>query len=701
MKYEPIGEIKQSSMSVDTFDGGLNISKPPNAIANNELSEALNVWFKDGFLQKRPGIKGDIQNVIWQEDTYYSEIMKYKCYDNSVFVGDKEYKVITVCRTDFDSYERYYVYLVDSCGNVKSAGVIHFGRRDSLAFYVPKNIVFFSGNPVSGGGIYAVVPSYNMENPSKESHTIYEIDENFENWYISTSYYTPIIYINGRGNRYEEARDLGYAFGGSPKMLQSVNMLDGGFKAYFTSDGYSSVFTLPVDRLTFDSSVKCRIYMAPGVYTEWIVPPEISGNKQQFYNQEVTLLVDRDNGILSFTSPSGNFPIPMMSEYNRNNICITAYKEIENGKRDIASSTVCTTLGNTIIFAGGTKKNEIYCSKTDNPLYFPESSVLKVGENGASIKSLKGYKDKVIAFKENGIYSISVKEGERISEDIFVPDNSEKLYGKDTLTVKRICSDNGTVYPSTVRQCGDNLVWLGSDNNVYSMSSSGVIHNISFNIQPRLSEVASTFHPYITGCFALVLDGNYMLFFGEKVFVMNFSVKGVRYPSANWNTKGNNCSWYYWELDEKIYAFGGFCRNGGINLICGSADSCIMYSALLDGEKDISLRGYNVGDIETEENEIKCIAATKLYDMGNMISKKFIEKVGISAFGDMKVEYLVPDKMGEFHLICDDSEVLYTPCSTVFSKLLSMKGVRMFGFKFETDKKFILEAVEIKYRPSF
>ena len=102
MKYEPIGEIKQSSLAVDTFDGGLNISLPPNAINNNELSEAVNVWYKDGFLQKRPGIRGDIQNIIWQEQTDSYEIIRYKCYDNSVFIEDKEYKVITACRTDLD-----------------------------------------------------------------------------------------------------------------------------------------------------------------------------------------------------------------------------------------------------------------------------------------------------------------------------------------------------------------------------------------------------------------------------------------------------------------------------------------------------------------------------------------------------------------------------------------------------------------------
>ncbi|MBQ2236857.1 MAG: hypothetical protein II317_01950 [Clostridia bacterium] len=700
MKYEPIGEIKQSSLAVDTFDGGLNISLSPNAINNNELSEAVNVWYKDGFLQKRPGIKGDIQNIIWQEQTDSYEIIRYKCYDNSVFIEDKEYKVITACRTDLDSYERYYVYLVDTCGNVKNAGILHFGRTDSQTFYIPKNILFFSGKAVTGGGIYAVVSKYNMANPKNESHSIYEIDENLENWNMATGFYLPTIYINGRGNRYEEAREVGYAFGGTPKMVESVNMLNGGFKAYFSSDGYSSSFSLPVKGLDFYSTIKCRVYVAPDVYTEWIVSPEFAGKSETFYNQEVTLVADRDNGVISFSSPSGAFAIPIMETYKCNNICITAYKDIENGKKKIASSTVCAKVGNTLIFAGGTEKNKVYCSKTDNPLYFPENSSGKIGDINTSVTALKNYKDSIIAFKKSGIYKISVKEGKAISEDNFIPDSAESLYFPDTLSVKEICNSNGTSYPSTVKQCGDNLVWLSTDNNVYSMSPTGAIYNISFNIQPRLSEIAQQFHPYITDCFALVLDGNYMLFFGEKVFLMNFSVKGMRYPTANWNKKESNCSWYYWNIDEKITIFGGLFCGGKAKFLCGDAGNGIMYFAVAEGDTDISLNGNADGEIETKEYKIKCITATRLYDMEDVISKKFIERVKISAFGDMMVEYLAPSCVGEYHLVCDDSEVLYTPCNTVFSKPLSMKGVRMFGLRFETDKKFILGAVEFKYRLS-
>ena len=64
MKYKSLGKEIQKELLIESFEGGINTSVPPGCIEDNELSDGLNMWYRDGFLQKRPGITPDISSLF-------------------------------------------------------------------------------------------------------------------------------------------------------------------------------------------------------------------------------------------------------------------------------------------------------------------------------------------------------------------------------------------------------------------------------------------------------------------------------------------------------------------------------------------------------------------------------------------------------------------------------------------------------------
>ena len=79
---------------------------------------------------------------------------------------------------------------------------------------------------------------------------------------------------------------------------------------------------------------------------------------------------------------------------------------------------------------------------TDNPLYFPCDSTYKIGgEDG--INALLSYKNGVLAFKENEIYTLSVRNGTAKNTNSLLADDDSVFYNSDSFTVKKVNGDKG------------------------------------------------------------------------------------------------------------------------------------------------------------------------------------------------------------------------------------------------------------------
>ncbi len=623
MKYSSLKRQSVKSLKVDKFDGGVNYKFPNSQIGDNQLSECKNMWFNDSRLRTRPGFLAQSDKAIHTQIYGHTGDLEYKITDTEVFYNESYYRIATsdVLTDDYAHYT--YVYLVDLLGNIEPIGHMAFLRKTSEIFYKPVNILFYNGKSESGGGIYAFVTMQNGFDFSDRYFDIYEIDVTFSEWNKVSDYYIPTIYINGRGNYYDKAHLEDSFTAPSPQTLESLNMLNGTFNAYYTSDGHSNIFKLPFNNLPKENVV-CRIYYTLFDYVEWSMEGSWTKTTVNFMGKDIACNIDRTKGIIFFTEGVNDYSIPVMPKYRENNIKITTTKDIENGFSDVVLSTCSVRRNSKIFLSGGQNGNKIFVTSYENPLYFPQGSSVAVGDEKMEITALSTQENKIVAFKPYEIYSLDIIEGKELNEISLLRDNDSIFKDCDTIKIKQISTEIGCENKRSLVLCHDQNYWLGFDNAVYTLESvsSGKIIDVSDNIFEKMPDYESTVE------FAL---GN-----GEYYFLV------CRQQIVVFDLKRN--SQYFWELPTEIVMQSGFYKDKKFRFLCTPKDSTIAYIATLDGERDTYMF-YNADEeICEQQKPIECIMTTKHFSPINLDEKMNIDNIYLSISGNGKLQIDVNSK---------------------------------------------------------
>lgn len=681
MKFGSLMHTERKTFKVRNFKAGTVKGRLASDIPDNALSDSLNMWSNGGILCTRPGLFSDSENIIKSENPPFYDSFSYKVTDSAVYVNG-EYKKIAVeeyCAED--SFYYCNIFFVGADGSSTSAGYFVLNRISSEDFYQPTNILFYSGSAVNGAGVFALVSTRNIYDYTQKGYRIYELSENLNSWQELNSFYIPVVYINGRGNRYEEARATGYAYAGKPMLLESQNMLTDSFKAYFTSDGYSSCFRLPITDLN-EEAVICRVYINPTKYTEWHITEGQSSVTATFYNAQITLNIDRKKGMLNFTDSEGDYPIPMMNMYHENNICVKAGKTVKDGFDRAVSSSCCAEYGSRILFSGGIEKGRIFSVHTDNPLYFPCDSSFTVGEDDG-INALLSYKNGILAFRQNEIYALTLKCGSAINSNSLLADNDSIFYNSDSFTVKKISGDKGLKNKFSCLIYGDDAVWLGSDRAVYALNTSSLeIAKLSDAVEEFFGSLSNS---EAAGAFAVKNGNRYLLLIGKKAVIMDFRDAGLKNPA-----------WYIWSFPT-TETMGGFYCADKLTIFCKGTDSKVFYTAKLSGEEDTDICLNGSSPIIKKEY-VSGSAVTKSFDFGSMSGKKLIDSINFSASSVGKLEIFINGKSFD-RLSLGAPDMDYT-CGTLKSvKLIPhLSAVRSAQIKFCSDNAFTLGELIINYR---
>ena len=607
MKFSSLQHTSVKTFSVARLDGGTDLSLPADTISDNALSDGVNIWFNKGTLKTRPGLSADADRVIMNESSTYDGTLTYTLTDAGFFSGD-EYKRIAVGKY-CESGAHYFcrIFLISADGSSSQAGYLLFNRVSNDEFNIPENILFYSAEAVSGAGVFAFVTTHNIYNTQQKGYRIYELSADMQSWSEHISYYTPVVYINGRGTCYEQSRSLGIAYTGTPKVLESENILTNRFKAYYTSDAHSSTFRLPFSGLDNDSVI-CRVYYEPDDYCEWIIPEGETTATATFYTAQITLNIDRAKGIFYFTGEDGEYPVPKMSKYPENNISITAGKDTGFDIGSVVSCTCTADCGSRLLFSGGRDKGRVFSVPRSNPLYFPADSCFDTGGNDSGINALVPCSDGVAAFKQNEIYLLKIKEGSKINTTSLLADDSSTFYNADSVTVKRLSADKGCVCKNTCAVYADRPVWLGSDKAVYSL-------NLSSNKITELSAPVGDFLRMRTEekAYAAIYGNHYILISGSKAVIIDFGS----------DTENPVC--YIWNFGE-ISPIGVFVSRGKICFLCVSVSGMTMYSSGLSGNTDTLVSAGEDGLI-FENLSFFSRAVTKHYRLGNIGKGKHIQSI--------------------------------------------------------------------------
>ena len=641
MKYGNIKNEGEKQFRISELYGGVNL-KDEKFIDKNELSACKNLWFKNGALRTREGIRAIEDSVIGRYDKYSECILPFKMTGSSVYINGEKRAIAYCVDGDYISYELLRVFFVGSSGRVEETAAIRLQRISSETFYRFANITFFNASATVGGGVYAFVT---LNSGSETIYRIYEITENFDDWQeLSVSQcYEPIIYMNGRGNKYAEAESGTMFYNAKPTEPETLNMLNPKFKAYYTTDGVSSTFKLPVSNIDANF-VECKLYITPTDCLRWYVEPEHDNIILQYGEHTVAFRIDRGKGIFSFTEGYKEFIWPYMSGYGGNNIEITAYKTTTDAWGRIVGSKRCVSYNGRMYFTDNKfNVNEIYSCRKTMPLYFPANAKVAVGDRTAPITALGIVCDKLIAFKPTEIYKINVTVGDAYTPDGIISGARTGFLHNDTLTSTSVHSFIGCDCPDTLRNCSNRLVWLSSVGKVYTLATTTYgkennIYEVSANISPLLDTYSEG---ALKKAYAADIDGYYMLMLGAKMAVMDYRIKDFGFPYKYADSKENNgkISWYIWEHPMGNTTVSADKVNKNVLFACNSKNLKHQYIAKLSGNKDSVIEQDENGNMVFREYDVEGSFSTAFTDFESIETLKTINKIhiGLEPTADIKI----------------------------------------------------------------
>lgn len=679
MKYKPLMKKKDKSFSVFDNVKGFDLTSEKENKAVNGFSVCENVWYKDKKIVSRPAINTSPQNRIFEDAWEDAFDYKYRLTDTEIEFEGLKGKLAELDMYYDDSNCKVYTGIVFPDNTFRSMGSIHFGRVDDETFYLPYNILYYTGKSQSGGGIFAVVSLVNQENFSQKEYRIYEINSEYTAWQICTGYYTPTVYINGRGDSYELAAENGAVYTPKPRMLEALNMLDGWFNAYFTTDGYSDSFRLPFSQLA-NNTVNCRVYISMYEYIDWRVYEYETSSSAYFNGQEIVFHVDREKGVFYFTKNNQSFAFPRMMSYDENNLRISAEKLPERGREKVLSCTVVEKLGDKIVFSGGNEKGEVYYSSYDRPLYFPALTDNIIGSPKDNVTGLCAFEDKILAFKEKGIYTLEIQGAKAINQSTVLSDNPEIFYDSGKFKIDTLNLGLGSISKNGTVGFSKGVIFEETSGDIYCFYKNS-IYNLSSKISPLLKK---TELDDIENAIGTIWQEYYMLFLSDKVVMINIE---------DFSNPQKNAKIFIWHLPEEYSVKGAFSEGNNISLLLSLKETSFCFLAGLSGEKDRIIT-FNSDELGCSERKINFKLETKPFypekrDKSIILKKAYLDLV---VGGDCRIKFKTACGECEFHI---NKEYCLSALDIKLFPLL--KCDEFIKISFETQDSFSFSDSEIYY----
>ena len=535
---------KLKEFIIDSFDGGVNFRDIISEVPKNELSDCLNMYYNGKELKTREGLCIKKPFALTDTDCEIVPVGSV-CY-----MGEIGYKTFLVTKKDdMAFYSKILIVKSDFSCSYINVGTFLFSKYNTKLSRI--NCLSLLGKASTSGGHYLLLSLYD-ENNNLCDKFIFELNSDFSslNLLYAKDIYKPLVSINGKGNKYTELQTYKKTFPAT-RRYEDFNLLSNGFRAGFTTDGLSTSFKLPVNSLSNEEN--------ENIVVDYTSSSGASYSVQIPYNNVVSTAInidgincvfkiDRQNGVVFVLDKEGSETALPMSEANRNNLVITAYKQTETDS--LFKMTVVENFNSRVFLAGNEEEgNKVYFSRQNNPLYFPKSNFSFFGETGSSIVALKQNNDRLLVFKPHQVGICSSISNSMFDADYIFKGGTTNKAVVEKVTIKTIKTGLGCLYPDTIMSCSNRLVFLGSDGRVYAITSSSNythrFYRISDKIESKLN--ASNFNT----AFAVDHNGYYMLFVGKSCFLFDYNTSQfLSASSANGNKNSRDkIAWFYFEYE--------------------------------------------------------------------------------------------------------------------------------------------------------
>lgn len=680
------------------FDGGINWRTFKSSIKNNELSDCRNMIFYQGALVTRPGI--EVINELNLTDA--NKGYNITPLGSVNYTDDSGIKLFLVSRNE-DGIFYNSILVLKADGSCNYFQLLNF---DSVYYengIDGVNCIVFNGKETIGTGIYIMMGVIDTVGSICAKY-IFELNSDFNSVSIinSSQIYAPLVYLNGRGNKYYNLESSSKTFP-SPKVLEDYNMLSSGFRAAFTTDSVSDTFYLPVKNLSSrqGENIEISYTNGNGNVFEWTIPYDdnsselvnVGGTKYKF-------TVNRNAGKISSSVESGTALGLPMAEGIHNNLVIKAYKAPENDR--LFKMTVSESFNSRVFLSGYSNEGNLICfSKRNNPLYFPTSNLAFFGDKTSNVVAIKPQNDRLVIFKAHQIGICSSVKYSEYNVDFILSGNQSRASVSEKMEVMTVNTGVGCIYPDTILNCANRLVFWGSDKRVYTMTSTSNylqrFYRISDKIDSRLCSFKVAYN-----AFALDWGGRYMLFADNQCFAFDYNTpEFLASTTANGSKSKKDLAWFYlnynfgiakpfyaMRVNEDIVVLAKINAYGGAKKIV-----CYTFGGAED-QKASSLTAYKFEPIRSS-------FATAVSDLNDEHIKRivgieftFSTELSISD-STLSLEYMNENKSVYISEIepngSSDSEIVIkkTPC---------IGGERRFGISLDRNDCFGIKQIKVIYK---
>lgn len=683
------------------FDGGINWQNFSSGVADNELSDCLNMYFDDGALITRPGIRVINEAILSEEN----EGFEIKSLGSVNYGDDCAMKLFLVSRVEDNAYYNK-ILAVKTDGSYTYFKLATFYSNNYTNGIDKINCIAFSGKETNGSGIYIVVAVIDTTNSICDKY-IYEVNTDYSavTPLNASEIYAPLVYVNGRGASYSELSTSKKTFP-TPKVLENFNMLSSGFRTSFTTDGLSTHFYLPAKNLSSQSGENMEISYTDnnGSLYKWIIPySETSSSFITIGEQSYRFSVNRSAGtVYAVDSTSSVVALPM-AEGMHNNLVVKAYKTPESDR--VYKMTVSESFNSRVFLSGYSNEGNVICfSKRNNPLYFPTSSISYFGDKSSNVVAIKQQNDRLIVFKPHQIGVCSSVSYSEYNVDSILKGTVSRASVTEKLEVKTVNSTVGCIYPDTILSCANRLIFWGSDKRVYTITSTSNylqrFHRISDKIDSRLSHQKVTLN-----AFALDYNGRYMLFVDNICYNFDYNASSFLAATTTTGSKSKkDMAWFYFNysfgLAKPFYAMR---YNNDIVILTrvnayGGAYKVICYTfGGFEDQKVNSLTEYEYASIRSNFST----AASNLLDehLKRIVGLEmtFTQEMLVEE-STLNIDYFNENKSAFIGAIKPPMESM--DAEIVIKKAPCVYGSRRFGIALDRDYYFGIKQVKVIYKLS-
>ncbi len=705
MRQPTISYDNKKLYQTSDFIGGVAEGRDAASLDDGVLSICDNMWFNRGVLTTRLGAYTDEGRVLYKPVDMENITCGITFTDTFAEIDGESARIGYIMSWDEESQGDVRVYALKNSGEIKSMGNIHYSRVSSDSFAVAEHIYFIVGAATRGCGIYALLTRKQVIS-GELLPEIYECNEAADGWlYLQRSdFYTPVIYINGRGNQYGFGP---VTYEPEPYEPEALNLLTGRFKAYFTSDHYSTTFALPISGIDENASVICRLYDTKTAYTEWFIPEGSQSAEAIINGAVITLNFDHSTGELRFFSGETPWPAHLSDGLVGNNLLVIASKSVKDGYESVVGGR-CSCVWGSRVFVSGSDKNcgTVYSARLTNPLYFPKDATVTVGDPNAAVTALAVQNDKPIAFKKKGIYRIVVDRGSYYRTNAYLPESSSDIATAETLYSVGVHTEIGCDCPSTLKLCGNRLVWLGSNGVVYVMATTtyGKENNIYAVSSPIEAGLKGLRRDYLLSAVAAECDGYYLLVLTDGyetpiAYVMDYRVKAFGQSGSYLGAKSvdRSLAWYRWKFPENAVISSVALCDSGIVLGVNDSRRRVVYTSALKGEVDTFFECDDTSDEALIRSQpVLTRFKTRLYDFATPHYKKDITELYISASGNGEIEVELSDEHG----IVGRERCRLQSVITSVKLMPFVRNVARLAIGIFTERRISLAPFVIGYRPN-